>query len=168
MSYTVTLCDTAFSDVISPLIDLEATTSAGVVLANQTNKQIAGGYGAVMSFVPQRRRFNVEIVTSNTGFAPLVLQDLNGDRHPQTINVILVRLPSRASGPPPTSASGFAQYIGQQGWAAEEVDAVYTTINTLRYVKRPFRGTTTRTTFIHRNAEFVLNGLGIDPDLVVA
>jgi hypothetical protein len=164
MTYTVTLCDNNFHNVADNRILLQAVTpKGGVVLDSQQNGTIGGTNGAILSFMPAQQRFNLEIDTRGTTYAPLVLPDLNGDRRPQAINVILLPKPTRHTGPKPTTAAAVRTFIQRQNWTAEEVAAVYTTINTLSILKG-----VPRSEFrpIRRATEDTLSVLGIDPELI--
>jgi hypothetical protein len=164
MSYTVTLCDASFADVTTPAIHLEATTPGGTVLCSLTNGPIARGYGGTLTFTPTRQRFNVEINTSGTRYAPLVLEDLNGDRHPQTIDVLLLMMPTGSSGKRPSTSAQLQSFIGGQSWSSEEKGAVYQTISTLSYLKRQ---TSDRVKHMRQSTEALLEAVGIGPDLVL-
>lgn len=163
MSYTVTLCDSSFSNVIDTGIYLEAVTSGGTVLDSKPNSTISGGNGATLSFAPARQIFHLEIDTIGTIYAPLVLKDLNGERHPQTINVILLPVPSNSTGTGPTSPAAIQVYIQRQSWTPAEVAGVYTTINTLSVLKT-VPGSELR--HIRRGTVDLLSVLGINPDLI--
>jgi hypothetical protein len=99
-----------------------------------------------------------------TGLTPASdrLEDLNGDRSPQTINVILLTVPVGASGIRPTTSLDVQQYIHQQGWSDEEASAIYGTMKTLSYFKRQSHRGLHR---IRRNAQLILDGIGVNPDL---
>ena len=164
MTYTVTLCDASFSDVRTTAIRLEATSSGGTVLSSFNNGPVHGGFGATLSFTPSRQRFNIEIDTTGTSYAPLVLEDLNGDRQPQTINVVLLSLPTHSGGRRPSAATDIEKYVQQQGWSNEEIGAVYTTVRALLYAKRQIGN---RLQIMRKNAESALGDLGINPNLIV-
>jgi hypothetical protein len=99
----------------------------------------------------------------------MVIEDLNGDRHPQTINVVLLAMPTGAGGRPPTTSADVQQFIQRQiqrrVWSEDEAGAVYATMRTVAYLKRQTRRGILS---IRQNAEFMLGGIGISPDLVVA
>jgi len=105
MSYIITLGDASFVDMTTPSIQLEATTPGGTVLCSLSNGPVGRGYGATLTFIPARQRFNVEINTTGTRYAPHVLEDLNGDRQPQTIDVLLLMAPTGSSGPRPSQSA---------------------------------------------------------------
>jgi hypothetical protein len=167
MTYTITLCDSLFSDVLTSSIHLEATTSGGTVLCSQSNGLVTGGYGATLSFTPARQRFNIEINTAATSFAPLVLEDLNGNRHPQTINVVLLTMPAGSSGTRPSTTAQLQQFIRGQSWSDEEKGAVYATMRTLSYLKRRRLQKVSGVYLNRKDIESVLDRIGINPDLVV-
>jgi hypothetical protein len=164
MSYTVTLSDSSFNDVPDTSIQLEAVTPGGTVLDSQGNGVVSTGNGATLSFTPARQRFSLEIDTAGTRYAPLVLKNLNGDRHPQTIDVILLAMPTSSSGPNPTTTAAVRPFIQRQSWVPEQRAAVYTTIDTLCILKG-VPGSASR--HIRRATEDTLSVLGINPDLIV-
>jgi hypothetical protein len=163
MTYAVTLCDSSFADIMVTTIVLEATSSGGTVLSSLNNGVVAGGYGAALAFTPPNQRFNIEIDTTGTIYAPLVLEDLNGNRHPQTINVILLTPPMSSQGQRPSTAGAVKQFIQQQQWTDEEVAAVYATMKSLSYANRRAGS---RTQQIRKHAELILGKVGILPDLI--
>jgi hypothetical protein len=165
MSYTVTLCDRNFRNVVHSGITLNALTPGGTLLASQPNSSMGGRYGAVLSFTPAQRRFYLEIHAIPAGYATLVLRDLNGDRHPQTINVILLPVPASGTGTgsSPTTTRDIRPYIQNQSWLDDEKDAVNTAISALS-ILNGMPGSQLRTT---RGAiEDMLVGLGISPSLI--
>jgi len=168
MTYTVTLCDDKFRNVTNSSIRLRAfTTPGGTVLDSQPNGSMGGSDGATLTFTPAQHRFNLEIHAIPAGYGTLVLPDLNGDRHPQTINVILLPIPARGTGTagtPPTTTGAVRSFIQIQSWLEEEKAAVNTTINSLSILK----GITRSQYGATRGAiEDTLIGLGINPALIV-
>lgn len=164
MSYTITLCDASFLDVTTPAIQLEATSPGGTVLCSLANAPLGGRYGGTLTFNPARQRFNVEINTSGTRYAPLVLENLNGDRHPQTINVLLLLMPTGSSGERPSTSAELQRFIRSQDWSIEEKGAVYQSIRTLAYLKRQ---TSDRIRILLQETELLLDAAGISSDLVL-
>ena len=96
MTYTITLCDTSFNDVMDTGIQFEAVSSGGTIYFTASNASLKSGWGAILTFASSHTRFDIEIDTSRTKYAPLVIENLNGDRNPQTIDVILLSLPAAA------------------------------------------------------------------------
>src|SRR2546423_10291675 len=137
MSYTITLCDRSFMNITNAGITIEATTPypGGIVLDTQSNGTIGGRYGATLSFAPSRQRFNIEINAPGTGYAPLVLPDLNGDLIPHTINVILLPIPPSFSGSSPTTTAAVRPFIESQDWTPDQMGAVFSTITSLCILK---------------------------------
>jgi hypothetical protein len=125
---------------------------------------LARGYGATLAIKPARQRFNIEISTVGTRYAPLVIEDINGDRHPQTIDVVLLTTPAKSSGRAPAVSADVQKFIGNQGWSDEETAAVYSTIRTLSYLRRQ----TSRAAYaLRQHAEQILTDLQISPKLIM-
>jgi hypothetical protein len=140
MPCKVTLCDTSFAAVTNGKIDIEAYDPPGIrTIDKQSNGFLGGGeWGAVLT-VASQDIYDVVIDTSNTPYAPPVLQNFSGAGAPQ-LDVVLhstaAAVAAGSTGTPPSTGGGLSRFVFAQNWPSEAKEAILTSADTLVYVKR--------------------------------
>ena len=155
----------SLQSLIRELTSRRTDPSSSISIDKKGNGPLTGGsYGATLT-VAATDIYDVIFDTSKTPYASTVLQNLSGAGSPQ-LDVALRKTPppgSAISGSSPANSASITEFVFSQSWSPEEKQAVFSSIQTLSYLRRmdpahfqPLRVGLGR----------LLRGISINPDLI--